>query len=217
MFCAVQRGTDYGICWIIKCFNRHRWTWRLYGSIYTRVCYWNSSTAVLLKAVFMLWWCFSQRGRRASLHKRWSVLHCEDSLIMLDAATDTDVIISRFDINNCRRYFQYLEENWSSQYETRYAYCTHNIFVLYMHLRTSFFYFPILHSGRWAGIATRYGVDGPRIESGGGRDFPHPSRTNLELTQPLIQWAPGLFPGVKRLGRGVELPPASSAEGLRSL
>ena len=41
------------------------------------------------------------------------------------------------------------------------------------------------------GISTRYGLDGQRIESRWGTDFPHPSRTVLGPTQPLIQWAPG--------------------------
>ena len=44
-----------------------------------------------------------------------------------------------------------------------------------------------------AGIATRYGLDGPGIESRwGGRDFLHPSRPALGPTQPPIQWVPGL-------------------------
>ena len=34
------------------------------------------------------------------------------------------------------------------------------------------------------GIATRYGLDGPGIESRWGRDFPHPSRPALVPTQP---------------------------------
>ena len=56
------------------------------------------------------------------------------------------------------------------------------------------------------GIATLYGLDGPRIESrgGGGRDFPHPSRPAVGPTQPPIQWVPGLSRGVKRPGRGVD-------------
>ena len=45
------------------------------------------------------------------------------------------------------------------------------------------------------GIATRYGLDGPGIESRWGRDFPHPSTPALGPTQPPIQWVPGLSRG----------------------
>jgi hypothetical protein len=45
------------------------------------------------------------------------------------------------------------------------------------------------------GIATCYGLDGPRIESRSKRDFPHPSRLALGPTQPPIQWVPGLSRG----------------------
>jgi hypothetical protein len=34
------------------------------------------------------------------------------------------------------------------------------------------------------GIATRYRLDGPEIESRWGRDFPHPSKPALGPTQP---------------------------------
>jgi hypothetical protein len=55
------------------------------------------------------------------------------------------------------------------------------------------------------GIVTRYGLDGPGIESRwGGRDFLNPSRPALGPTQPPVQWGPGFFPGVKVVG-GVEL------------
>ena len=44
-------------------------------------------------------------------------------------------------------------------------------------------------------IATRYGLDGPGIESRWRRDFPHPSRLAPGPTQPPVQWVPGHFPG----------------------
>jgi hypothetical protein len=50
------------------------------------------------------------------------------------------------------------------------------------------------------GIATRYGLDGPGIESRWGRDFPKPFRPALGPTQPPVQWVPGLFPEGKAAG-----------------
>jgi hypothetical protein len=50
--------------------------------------------------------------------------------------------------------------------------------------------------GSSVGIAIRYGLDGPGIESRLGQDFPHPSRPALGYNQPPIQWVPGL-PGGK--------------------
>jgi hypothetical protein len=59
-----------------------------------------------------------------------------------------------------------------------------------------------LHGGRDSsvGIATRYGLDGPAIQSRWGRDFSQPSKPALGPTQPPIQWVPGLFPGLKAAG-----------------
>jgi hypothetical protein len=62
------------------------------------------------------------------------------------------------------------------------------------------------------GIATRYELDGPGIESRWGRDFQQPSRPALGPTQPPVQWVSGNSLGVKRPGRGVDHPPPSSAE-----
>jgi hypothetical protein len=50
------------------------------------------------------------------------------------------------------------------------------------------------------GIATRYGLDGPGIESRRGRDFPQPSKPALGPIQCSVKWVPGLFPGGKAAG-----------------
>ena len=62
------------------------------------------------------------------------------------------------------------------------------------------------------GIATRYALDGPGIESRWGRDFPHPSRPALRPTQPPVQWVQGLSRGVKWPGSGADHPPPSNVE-----
>jgi hypothetical protein len=54
------------------------------------------------------------------------------------------------------------------------------------------------------GIATRYGLDGPGIESRLGRDFPPSSRPTLGPTQPPIQWG-------KAAGAWCSAPTPSSA------
>ena len=45
------------------------------------------------------------------------------------------------------------------------------------------------------GISTRYGLDGPGIESRWGRVHPHPSRPALGPIQPPIHWIQGLSRG----------------------
>jgi hypothetical protein len=48
---------------------------------------------------------------------------------------------------------------------------------------------------RSVAIRTRYGLDGPGIESWWRRDFPHLSRPDLRPTQPPVQWVPGISRG----------------------
>jgi len=62
---------------------------------------------------------------------------------------------------------------------------------------------------------TRYGLEGPQIESWWGRDFPHLSRPALGPTQSPVQWVPGLSRGLRRPGRDVDHPPPSSAEVMK--
>ena len=61
------------------------------------------------------------------------------------------------------------------------------------------------------GIATRYGLDGPGIESRSGRDFPQQSRPALGPNQPPGNVYRFSFPGVIRPGRD-EHKPSSRAE-----
>ena len=62
---------------------------------------------------------------------------------------------------------------------------------------SSFFLRKLFFMGRDSsvGIATRYGLDGPGIESLWAPDFPHPSRLTLGSTQPPTKWLPGLARG----------------------
>jgi len=54
------------------------------------------------------------------------------------------------------------------------------------------------------GIATRYGLNGPGIESRWSRDFPHLSRPALVPTQPPVQWVPGLSWSKEQPGRDTD-------------
>ena len=61
------------------------------------------------------------------------------------------------------------------------------------------------------GIATRYELDGPGIESRWGRNFPHPSRPALGPIHPPTQRLPGLSPGNKATSAW-RWPPQSGIE-----
>jgi len=51
-----------------------------------------------------------------------------------------------------------------------------------------------------AGVATRYGLDGPGIKFRYGASSPHPFRLASGPTRPSLQWIPGLFFGGKAGG-----------------
>jgi hypothetical protein len=63
------------------------------------------------------------------------------------------------------------------------------------HLIFKYYALDIVGRDSSVGIATRYGLDGSKIEYRWGRDFPHPSRPALGPTQPPLQWVPGLSRG----------------------
>ena len=62
------------------------------------------------------------------------------------------------------------------------------------------------------GIATRYGLDGPGIESRWGARFSAPVQTGPGAHPASYTISTGSFPGVKRPVRGVDHSPPSSAE-----
>ena len=66
--------------------------------------------------------------------------------------------------------------------------------------------------GTSVGIATRYGLEGPGIESRWGAKFSAPVQTGPGAHPASYTMGTGSFPGVKRPGRGVDYPPQSSAE-----
>ena len=75
-----------------------------------------------------------------------------------------------------------------------------------------------LHYIYWVGrdssvrLATRYGLEGPGIESRWRRDFPQPSRPPWGPLSLLYNGYRVSLPGVKRPGRCVDHPPPPSAE-----
>jgi hypothetical protein len=74
--------------------------------------------------------------------------------------------------------------------------------------------FQYLYVGRDSsvGIATRYGLDGPGIESLWGAIFSAPVQTDSEAHPTSYTMGTGSFLGLKRHGSGVGHPPPSSAE-----
>ena len=68
------------------------------------------------------------------------------------------------------------------------------------------------------GIVTRYGLNGPGIESRWGARFSAPFQTGPGAQTASCTVGTGSFPGVKRLGLGTDSPPPIfSAEVLKRL
>jgi len=63
------------------------------------------------------------------------------------------------------------------------------------------------------GIATDFGLDGPRSNSSGDEIF-HPSRPALGPTQPPVKWVPGFPRGKVQPGRAADHSPPSSATAI---
>ena len=63
------------------------------------------------------------------------------------------------------------------------------------------------------GIATRYGLDGPVIESRWGARFSAPVQTGPGAHPASCTMGTGSFPGVKRPRRGADHPPPSKCRG----
>jgi hypothetical protein len=57
------------------------------------------------------------------------------------------------------------------------------------------------------GIATRYGLDGPGIEFRWGAKFSATVQNDPGTHPAACTMGTGVFPGVKRTGRGVDQPP----------
>ena len=68
-------------------------------------------------------------------------------------------------------------------------------------------YFILFGPGSSVGKATRYGLDGPGIESRWGARFSAPVQTGPGIHPASCTMCTGSFLGVKRLGRGVDHPP----------
>jgi hypothetical protein len=72
--------------------------------------------------------------------------------------------------------------------------------------------FEVLGRNSSVGIATRYGLDSPGIESRCGAKFSAPVRNGSGTHPASYIMGTGSLPGVKRTGRGVDQAPTSSAE-----
>ena len=85
-------------------------------------------------------------------------------------------------------------------------------FQVHQTLQNIFLLADLLGRDSSVSIATRYGLDGPGIESRWGARFSAPVQTGPGAYPASYAMGTVSFPGVKRPGRGVDHPPPSSAE-----
>jgi hypothetical protein len=111
----------------------------------------------------------------------------------------------RIHIQGLKKYNRYLMN----------AYIYISYILIYIYIYISIF---LHYMGRvWeAGIAIRYGLDGPEIESRWWRNFRYPSRPNLGPTQPTV-WVSDPFPGGKATGAWSWPPTTQNRTSLKSL
>jgi hypothetical protein len=80
------------------------------------------------------------------------------------------------------------------------------------HFKIICLYLPSVGRNSSVGLATRYGLDGPGIESRCERDFPTTVQTGLATHPTSYTFGTASFPGLKRSGRGVNHPTLFSTE-----
>ena len=91
---------------------------------------------------------------------------------------------------------------------------TFSVILNSLFFNRKYIYIYIYILNRWpgssVGILTDYGLDGLESNPGGDEIF-RPSRSALGLTQPPVQWVPGLSRGKVRPGRAADHSLPSSA------
>jgi hypothetical protein len=116
---------------------------------------------------------------------------------------------------NTRNYTNYQLKYDARQLRDSFSFCKKNV----MFINAVFLYIyvtsatdlvenrPSVGRDSSGGTVTRYGLDGPGIESRWRRDFPHPFQTDPGPRPASFTKGTGFFPGVKRPGRWVDHPP----------